>query len=112
MHCPACKNALTKIIITNVQILACEYGCGGLWFSQSQVKMLENLKPGLGMPLLKIKRADGIKVYRGVEHICPIAKPHCCLGTFSARSSIPRLISAPSAEGSGSTSRVFQKHKL
>ena len=54
MHCPACKNALTKIIITNVQILACEYGCGGLWFSQSQVKMLEYLKPRLGMPLLKI----------------------------------------------------------
>ena len=74
MHCPACKNALTKIIITSVQVLACEDGCGGLWFSQRQVKMLENLKPGLGMPLLKIKRADGIKVYRRVEHICPYCK--------------------------------------
>jgi len=74
MHCPACKNALTKIIITSVQVLACEDGCGGLWFSQRQVKMLENLKPGLGMPLLKIKRADGIKAYRRVEHICPYCK--------------------------------------
>lgn len=26
------------------------------------------------MPLLKIKRADGIKVYRRVEHICPYCK--------------------------------------
>ncbi len=74
MHCPACKNALTKIIIASVKILACEDGCGGLWFSQSQVKMLENLKPGLGMPLLKIKRADGAKAYRRVEHICPYCK--------------------------------------
>ena len=109
MHCPACKNALTKIIIASVQILACEDGCGGLWFSQRQVKMLENLKPGLGMPLLKIKRADGSRYIVGSNIFVPIAKPHCCSGTFLARSSIPRLISAPSAEGSGSTSRVFQK---
>ena len=71
MECPACKNTLTKIIKTGVQVLACEGQCGGLWFSQSQVKKLEKLKSGLGMLLLRIKRADGVKVYRGVEHICP-----------------------------------------
>ena len=71
MECPACKNTLKKIITAGVQVLACEDQCGALWFSQSQVKRLEKLKPGLGTPLLKINRADGIKVYRGVEHICP-----------------------------------------
>ena len=74
MDCPACKNKLTKIIIANVRVLACEKGCGGLWFSQNQVKILKNLKPGLGLPLLKIKRVDGIKIYRKVEHICPYCK--------------------------------------
>ena len=71
MECPACKNTLTKIIKASVQVLVCEDECGGLWFSQSQVKRLKKLKPGLGTSLLKIKRADGIKVYRGAEHICP-----------------------------------------
>ena len=51
--------------------MACEDECGGLWFSQSQVNRLKKLNSGLGTSLLKIKRADGIKVYRGAEHICP-----------------------------------------
>ena len=71
MECPACKNTLTKVIKASVQVLACENECGGLWFSQPQVKKLKKLKAGLGTSLLKIKRADGIKVYRGAEHICP-----------------------------------------
>jgi len=74
MDCPACKNKLTSIIIVNVQVLACENGCGGLWFSQSQVKMLKNLKPGSGLLLLKINRVDGIKIYHKVENICPYCK--------------------------------------
>ena len=71
MHCPACKNKLTIFIIANIKILACENGCGGLWFSQDQLKIIGSLNPGLGLPLLKIKHADGIKAYRRVEHICP-----------------------------------------
>ncbi len=74
IECPACKNALTKIVKAGVMVLACQDECGGLWFSQSQVKRLKKLKSGLGTPLLKIKRADGVKVYRDVEHICPQCK--------------------------------------
>ena len=74
MECPSCKNILTKIIKASVQIMACEDECGGLWFSHSQVKRLKNIRPGSGMSLLMIKRADGIKVYRRVEHICPQCK--------------------------------------
>ena len=74
MECPACENVLTKFINAGVKVLACKDECGGLWFSQSQVKRLEKFKSGLGASLLKIKRADGVKVYRGVEHICPQCK--------------------------------------
>ena len=74
MECPSYKNTLTKIIKASVQILACEDECGGLWFSHSQVKRLKNIRPGSGMSLLMIKRVDGIKVYRRVEHICPQCK--------------------------------------
>lgn len=74
MECPACKNALTETVKAGVMVLACQDECGGLWFSQSQVRRLEKLKSGLGTLLLKIKRADGVKVYRDVEHICPQCK--------------------------------------
>ena len=71
MECPACKNILTKTVKASVQIFVCKDQCGGLWFSQIQVKKIETLNPGLGTSLLKIKRADGVKLYRRVEHICP-----------------------------------------
>ena len=74
MECPACKNVLTKVVQAGVKVLACQDECGGLWFSQSQLRRLEKLKPGLGASLLKIKRADGVKVYRSIEHICPQCK--------------------------------------
>ena len=74
MHCPACKNKLTIFIIANLKILACKNGCGGLWFSRAQLKIIGSLNPGLGLPLLKVKHADGIKTYRRVEHICPYCK--------------------------------------
>jgi len=74
MDCPACKNVLTKIVQAGVKVLVCQNECGGLWFSQSQLRRLEELKSGLGSSLLKIERADGVKVYRGAEHICPQCK--------------------------------------
>ena len=82
MECPACKNTLTKIIKASVQVLACEDECGGLWFSQSQVNKLKKLNSGLGMSLLKIKRADGIKVYRGAEHILSTVQNHIAVQTL------------------------------
>ena len=74
MKCPACKNILTKIVQAGVKVFACQNECGGLWFSQQHIRRLEHMKSGLGKPLLKIKRSDGYKVYRGVEHICPQCK--------------------------------------
>ena len=74
MECPSCKNVLTKIVQAGVKVLVCQDECGGLWFSQSQLRRLKKLKPGLGASLLKIKRADGVKVYRSIEHICPQCK--------------------------------------
>jgi len=74
MKCPACKNILTKIVQAGVKVLACQDECGGLWFSRPQLMRLEKLKSGLGTSLLKINRADGVRVYRGVEHICPQCK--------------------------------------
>ena len=74
MKCPACENSLTKIIEAGVNVLVCKNVCGGLWFSQPQLKRIGKLKPGSGVRLLNIVRADGVKVYRGVEHVCPQCK--------------------------------------
>ena len=71
MRCPACKNLLSKFTKSNIMVLVCDGECGGLWFSQSQIKRLTNLKLGLGASLLQVNRVDGIKAYRKVEHICP-----------------------------------------
>lgn len=74
MECPACKNLLTEIVQVGVKVLVCQGECGGLWFSHSQVWKLEKLKSGMGTQFLKISRADGVKIFRGVEHICPQCK--------------------------------------
>ena len=71
MKCPACQNELHEIVVAGIKVQACLGECGGLWFDRFQFKKIQVLKPGLGQSLLTIERAEGVKVYRGAEHICP-----------------------------------------
>ena len=74
MKCPACQNILQENLATGVKAQACQGGCGGLWFDRFQFKKIKAIKPGTGKSLLMIKRAEGIKIYRGAEHTCPGCK--------------------------------------
>lgn len=71
MNCPACKQELTPHAITGVNVHACEDGCGGLWTASAQIKKLADRNAGTGESLLKVKRAEGVRVFRNIEHVCP-----------------------------------------
>jgi uncharacterized protein len=74
MKCPACANELQTIVVAGVSVQACRGECGGLWFDRFQFTRLKALKPGIGKSLTKIERAEGVKIYRGAEHVCPDCK--------------------------------------
>ena len=74
MKCPACQNELQENVIAGIKIQACRGECGGLWFDRFQFKKLQSLKSGLGQSLLMIERAEGVKIYRGAEHACPVCQ--------------------------------------
>lgn len=74
MKCPACEHKLHEKKLAGITIHICHGECGGLWFNRFQLKKLKALKPGMGQSLLTIERAEGVKFYRGAEHICPDCK--------------------------------------
>ena len=71
MKCPACHSELDVSSFAGIKIAACRKECGGLWIDRFQFKKIQALKPGIGKSLLMIERSEGIKIYRGAEHICP-----------------------------------------
>ncbi len=73
MNCPACKNELKPLQITGVKVQACEGSCGGLWFEWHEIKKLKDRNAAAGTELLRVKRAEGVHVFRDVQHPCP----HC-----------------------------------
>ena len=74
MKCPACHNELDVSSFAGIKIAACRKECGGLWIDRFQFKKIQALKPGLGESLLMIERSEGVKIYRGAEHVCPACK--------------------------------------
>ena len=73
MNCPSCNNELKALAVTGVRVLACAGSCGGLWFERNQLKKLKNRNTGAGAELLRVERAEGVHVFRDVQHPCP----HC-----------------------------------
>ena len=70
MICPSCKNQLTHFTFEGVNVEACEDSCGGFWMQKDQIKKISG-PPGTGKKLLLIKPADGVRLFRNVEHPCP-----------------------------------------
>ena len=73
MNCPSCDNTLTSQNEAGIQAQVCAGGCGGLWLEGRQVKKVRDRLPGAGVHLLDIPRAEGVHVFRDVQHVCP----HC-----------------------------------
>ena len=73
MHCPACNNQLQFVSVTGVKVQACAGNCGGLWFEWREIKKLKDRNAAAGAELLQVERAEGVHVFRDVQHPCP----HC-----------------------------------
>ena len=71
MNCPACHHELKLLQVTGVKTQACEGSCGGLWFEWHEIKKLKDRNPAAGAELLRVERADGVHVFRDVQHPCP-----------------------------------------
>ncbi len=74
MNCPSCNNELKALAVTGVRILACAESCGGLWFEWSEIKKLKDRNPAAGEALLHVERAEGVHVFRDIQHPCPKCK--------------------------------------
>ena len=73
MNCPACNHELKLLKVTGVKAHACEGSCGGLWFEWRQIKKLKDRNAAAGAELLHVERAEGVHVFRDIQHPCP----HC-----------------------------------
>ncbi|MDH5762684.1 MAG: zf-TFIIB domain-containing protein [Nitrospinota bacterium] len=73
MNCPACNNEMKALSVTGVKVQACEGSCGGLWFEWREIKKLKDRIAGAGAVLLHVERAEGVHIFRDVQHPCP----HC-----------------------------------
>ena len=73
MNCPACHHELKLLQVTGVKTHACEGSCGGLWFEWHEIKKMKDRNPAAGAELLHVERADGVYVFRDIQHPCP----HC-----------------------------------
>jgi len=74
MNCPSCNNELKALAVTGVRVLACAESCGGLWFEWSEIKKLKDRNPAAGEALLHVERAEGVHVFRDIQHPCPKCK--------------------------------------
>lgn len=71
MNCPACNHELKLMPVTGVKVLACRDSCGGLWFEWRELKKLKDRNAAAGQSLLLLERAEGVHIYRDIQHPCP-----------------------------------------
>jgi len=71
MNCPSCSNGLTIFYYGELGVMACQYGCAGLWFDRYEIKKINSSNFRKGRELLKIEQAQGIRLFRNVDHVCP-----------------------------------------
>lgn len=85
MKCPSCNLELSEMSAGGLRVLACQGGCGGLWFGRYELLKLDGNSHGTGEQLLKIPRAEGVRFFRDVEAICPHCKTSLLFRHFFSR---------------------------
>jgi uncharacterized protein len=71
MHCPACNNQLSQMIVSNIQVDACNGGCGGIWFDRFELKKFDEPNEEAGLPLLDLKTHPQLSVDSNKRRQCP-----------------------------------------
>ena len=54
--------------------MVCQDSCGGLWIGCYEIKKITSENLGCGRNLLKVPKAEGLRSFRNVDHICPECK--------------------------------------
>ena len=74
MKCPACKTALDKLTVNNIELDICKAGCGGIWFDQFEFKKFDEPHEFAGETLLEIE--TGWKITT-IDHKAQRQCPRC-----------------------------------
>lgn len=71
MQCPACERELSHVRAGNVEVDACEGGCGGIWFDAFEMQKLDQPEEKAGEILLNISSDPSLKVDLERRRGCP-----------------------------------------
>jgi len=71
MQCPACDRKLNHVLAGDVEVDACEGGCGGIWFDAFEMQKLDQPEEKAGELLLNISRDPAVTVDLERRRSCP-----------------------------------------
>ncbi len=71
MKCPACGHEMTEMKVHDIDVDACQGGCGGLWFDWLELKKVDEEHEAAGADLLDVKRDETIVVDGFAPRECP-----------------------------------------
>lgn len=69
--CPACKNTMSGVMISGVEIDFCKEGCKGVWFDNYELVKLDEVHEGSVEELKEILSAERSDDTRVKKLICP-----------------------------------------
>lgn len=82
MNCPVCSNALSKKVVSGVELEICNNGCGGIWFDQFEFKKFdEPIEPDAETEL-NIKINTQAKPDKTKRYNCPKCKSSIMMRNF------------------------------
>lgn len=71
MKCPACRNSLTGLTVSDVHVNVCKGGCGGIWFDNYELRKFDEPREHAGEALLDVEVDSAIKVSPSERRNCP-----------------------------------------
>jgi Zn-finger nucleic acid-binding protein len=71
MQCPACRNTLSHVQVSDIEVDVCKNGCGGLWFDKYEFQKFDEPHEQAGKELLAVDRAPGVQVDHSEKRPCP-----------------------------------------
>ncbi len=71
MNCPVCNYQLKQLTVSNIQLDACDGGCGGIWFDRFELAKFDEPHEQTGEALLNLKRSPKVAVDEQARIKCP-----------------------------------------
>ena len=71
MNCPVCNHPLKQLTVSNVQVDACDGGCGGIWFDRFELSKFDEPHEHTGEELLNLKHDPQVVPHQQTRIKCP-----------------------------------------